>query len=278
MVNYYFFKSKYQLNAQGEYRVILRAVPSQSTYDIGTRTIVPVRTDMRVQADSESLGRIVRSTVGTIWGIRLEGRTPHAASLKIYSRMGSEFYRAEHCVREDNFDEAMAAAWRIVNGTVEPEIQMPVTTEDTAQAEKYIHERLSAGSDFVATVKAHAGENCLGGREVIALSRLYDRLCAGIVKFKYTKNSDGSERSAIGTRNAEVIRQYGQAEAAAAPESRQPFDGTHVTYFDLQRRAWRSFTADNFLTNPEFYNNEEGTFIHAQDFVRDSSLVERLAA
>lgn len=282
MTNFFFFRSEYQVNAQGERRMVLRAVPGQSTFDIHTRSVVPVRTDLHVQADSDSLGRIVRNPVGTIWGIRVTGSTEHAASLKTYTRNGRQFYRAEDCARESDFDSPMTAAWLIVNGTVEPDIEFPETQEGTTSETSsrqedttVLHETtIAGGRDFVAAIREHAAENGLDPLDVIALSRLRDRLAAGVVRFRYEKNSDGSERTAIGTRNPDVISSHG-GDPTGNRENRLPFDGTHVGYFDLQRRAWRSFTADNFLSHPSEFNDGD-TFVSADALEADPSLLNRL--
>lgn len=269
MVNFFFFRSEIRRNAQGEMRTVLRAVPGQTTFNLRSRSLVPVRTDLHVQADSASLGRIVREPIGTVYGIRISGTTAHKASLKVYHRNDTDYYRADDCVRESDFPEDMAAAWRVVSATREPELNMNASPEADRQPRPeilegaYVNDRLSAGREFVATIKAHAGENGLTDSEIIALSRLNDRLAAGVVSFGYIKNSDGSLRAAVGTRNREVIERVAGSENADGERGSGAFDGTHISYFDLQRRAWRSFTANNLVDVPSSFNEDMNTFVPA---------------
>ena len=265
MVNYFFFISEMRMNEQGEMRTVLRALPNQTTWNNHTRTLVPVRTDLHVQADSDSLGRIVRTPLGTIWGICIEGNTPHAASLKTYHRNNRDFYRADDCVKDDDFDADMMAAYREVRNRREPELPMGDTaTEAPAQtpsanapeaatrrvtpAGPAIHDRLAVGRDFIEGLKNSTED--LSNGEMLMLARLYDRLVQGVVRFTYVKNADSSTRQAIGTRNPDVIRRAMPEDAEEAIRDRRastPFDGVHVAYFDLERLGWRSFTVENFV-------------------------------
>lgn len=268
MINYYFFKSGFETNAQGERRMRLRALPGQSTYSIATNSLVAVRTDMTVQANSESLHRIINAPEGTIWGIKIEGRTSHAASLKVYHRNNIDFYRVENAIHQEEFPAEMAAAYRIVANTVEPEIPMaaaegtdrgnvaaePQETTARQQRQQLPESALvpdEATKGIVAAIRQRAGEFGLEDHDILALSRLADRLAAGVVVFSYTKNSTGERRIAYGTRNRSVINAYSTSSVSDTRAS-QPFDGEHFYYYDLQRNGWRNFTVDNFLSVSHF--------------------------
>lgn len=258
MINYFFFISERRTNEQGEWRTVLHALPNQTTYDLHARGPVPVRTDLRVQADSASLGLIVRKPIGTVWGIAVSGNTPHRASLKVYTRNNENFYRADGCLPEYMFGEEMREAYNSVIGRHEPELPLSdTTTEDSTVAPPsrgpVIHQLLAAGRDFVRALKNSREE--LMFDTMMDLSRLNDLLALGTVMFTYEKNSDGSIREAVGTRCPGVIRRIltenGQSRATAGEvandiRSSAPFDGEHVIYFDLERRDWRCFTVDKF--------------------------------
>jgi len=281
MVNYFFFISQLRRNEQGEMRTVLVPLPNQTTWNNSTRGLVPVRTDLHVQADSESLGRIVRTPVGTFWGVCIEGNTPLAASLKTYHRNDRDFYRVTNVVKEEDFDESMTLAYCEVTSRREPELPMdgahaepvrPANTQNTrntrntqnTQGMPVIHNGLASSRDFVEGLKNSTED--LSDGDMLELARLYDMLSLGIVSFSYIKNSDSSVRRAKGTRNPGVIRMQmiltdgdDQRASAAANDqrARTPFDGVHVAYFDLDRCGWRSFTVDNYV------DTEDGTFTPA---------------
>lgn len=272
MINYYFFKSGFETNAQGERRMRLRALPGQSTYSIATNSLVAVRTEMTVQASSESLHRIINAPEGTIWGVKIEGRTSHAASLKVYHRNNIDFYRVENAVHQEEFPAEMAAAYRIVANTVEPEIPMTAAEgadpanvaaepQETTDRQQQLPESAfvpdEATKGIVAAIRQRAGEFGLEDHDILALSRLADRLAAGVVVFSYTKNSTGERRIAYGTRNRSVINAFSTSSVSDTRAS-QPFDGEHFYYYDLQRNAWRNFTVDNFLSFSHFVPAAQG--------------------
>ena len=274
MVNYFFFISELRRNEQGEMRTVLVPLPNQTTWNNSTRGLVPVRTDLHVQADSESLGRIVRTPIGTFWGVCIEGNTPLAASLKTYHRNDRDFYRVTNVVKEEDFDDNMALAYREVTSRREPELPMDGTsstanTQNTrntqnAQGMPIVHEKLAASRDFIEGLKNSTED--LSNSDMLKLARLYDMLTLGTVRFSYIKNADSSTRRALGTRNPDIIRLQmiltdgndQRANAVANDQrGRTPFDGVHVTYFDLDRCGWRSFTVDNYI------DTEDGSFTPA---------------
>ena len=66
-------------------------------------------------------------------------------------------------------------------------------------------------------------------------------LNSGVCSFKYTKK-DGSERVAKGTRNPDVVR-----ENDATPKGTGVERNGVITYYDLDKAAWRSFNEDSFV-------------------------------
>jgi len=66
----------------------------------------------------------------------------------------------------------------------------------------------------------------------------------GVVKFVFTKK-DGSERVAIGTRNAEILDAVGGT-PKGANEDRKEQNPLIYCFFDLVKGAWRCFRTDLF--------------------------------
>ena len=66
-------------------------------------------------------------------------------------------------------------------------------------------------------------------------------LAEGTFKFKYTK-ADGTEREATGTLNTGLIDEYG-----ATPTGRGKVLDNTVAYYDIDKKAWRSFLPEKFV-------------------------------
>ena len=66
-------------------------------------------------------------------------------------------------------------------------------------------------------------------------------LASGVVNFKYTKK-DGSERIASGTRHMDFIKTQG-----AEPKGTGTEKIGVITYYDLDKEAWRSFREESFV-------------------------------
>ena len=59
------------------------------------------------------------------------------------------------------------------------------------------------------------------------------------VKFKFTK-IDGTERIALGTKHKDVIESFN-----ATPSGNGSEKTGVITYFDLEKKSWRSFKEEN---------------------------------
>ena len=59
------------------------------------------------------------------------------------------------------------------------------------------------------------------------------------VKFKFTK-IDGTERIALGTKHKDVIESFN-----ATPSGNGVEKTGVITYFDLEKKSWRSFKEEN---------------------------------
>ena len=70
---------------------------------------------------------------------------------------------------------------------------------------------------------------------------IIDRLNAAVQEFKYTKK-DGSERVAKGTRNPDVVNENNATPKGTGVER----DGV-ITYYDLEKEAWRCFNEESFI-------------------------------
>jgi hypothetical protein len=61
----------------------------------------------------------------------------------------------------------------------------------------------------------------------------------GVVCFRFKKESDGTERFAVGTLDSRFFSYEGKSSSAK--------DVENVRYFDLQKGGWRMFKLDNFI-------------------------------
>ena len=77
--------------------------------------------------------------------------------------------------------------------------------------------------------------------QVLRFNDVYDMLREGITHFWFRKG-DGSLRSAYGTLDMTIVERHGGVPKEKESEDR-PINGT-VSYFDLEKDAWRCFKAD----------------------------------
>ncbi len=81
------------------------------------------------------------------------------------------------------------------------------------------------------------------GSKFSIIHDLKDMMQDDIVHFMYSKAS-GEDRFAFGTRCPELIQKYHGSPKEERTKSSEP---TTFNYFDLQRRAWRSFRPENII-------------------------------
>ena len=74
------------------------------------------------------------------------------------------------------------------------------------------------------------------------VSELHRRLAKGIVRFTYY-TKDGRVREAIGTRNLTYVHRIGIYAPIPHTDIHRP-----NAYFDLEKRAWRSFCPQNLVS------------------------------
>lgn len=79
---------------------------------------------------------------------------------------------------------------------------------------------------------------------VLRFFDVYDRLREGIVHFWFLKN-DGTLRSAYGTLVMDIIAKHGGIPESDERARRSPRDTGVVSYYDLEKDAWRCFKADS---------------------------------
>lgn len=100
-------------------------------------------------------------------------------------------------------------------------------------------------SEFKSTVaswiRSRTADSGLAVSQIARFSDLYGLLKEGIVHFWFRK-TDGSLRSAYGTLDIGIIERHGGVPAGDGRQERS-FSGA-VSYFDLEKDAWRSFKAD----------------------------------
>lgn len=284
MRNFYFFKHIREYNNSGEYRHELQALPGQVTYNIATRSSTPVLTTQKVQCSNVMRRKVCDSDIGTVFGMKIVGNTPYAASLKTYLRNEINFYRVDDAVSMDECrDEEMLTAYRVLLNTEEPTLPMDTAAEEEparagggtpASGTEYPARMtdLNATAPLMRAVAMGPAAHSMENADMILVSRFFDRATSGILSFTYVKNSDGFRRRALGTRNSQAIEAYAAEHGIRRPENRNgntPFDGEHVVYFDLERGEWRSFTAERLLSI------DMNSFIPADRAEEISAAVER---
>ncbi len=102
------------------------------------------------------------------------------------------------------------------------------------------------GKDFKKTVADWVyltrGTSEDSKNRVLRFEDVYDLMKEGIAHFWFRKK-DGSLRNAYGTLVMEIIDRHGGIPEGAERNAR-PFHG-NVSYFDLEKDAWRCFKADS---------------------------------
>ena len=94
-------------------------------------------------------------------------------------------------------------------------------------------------SDWIRSKYVSSDESL---RRTFRFNDVYDLLKEGIAHFWFRK-ADGSLRSAYGTLDMTIIERHGGVPEGVERKGR-PFSGK-VSYFDLERDAWRCFRADS---------------------------------
>lgn len=284
MKKYYFFKIELRQNIQGELRKTVLPLPGQTTYVTLSDRNHPVDTNLKVQLALRQ-NTLVCSLPGiedVVIGVCHEGNREKELKLIQQSRMlpvrNEEnaplqrvyFYRTEAQVflvkrpawfldqevamplaDDDMFRayEALLAGSRPDTGTQQQTATAP-NDETPAEAEpaSAFDPTAFAPDSEIGMVEDHLR---LGCQETTAMtcalyiSRLRDRMRAGVVAFSYMKQN-GSLRKAYGTRNPDVIRLcHGNTDLSARrPDASN--DGAHFHYFDIQQGDWRCFCTEDF--------------------------------
>ena len=91
-------------------------------------------------------------------------------------------------------------------------------------------------------IRSRTADGNLAMRQILRFNDVYDLLREGVTHFWFRK-SDGSLRSAYGTLNMTHIERHNGVPEGEERSSR-PFSGA-VSYFDLEKDAWRSFKSDS---------------------------------
>lgn len=91
-------------------------------------------------------------------------------------------------------------------------------------------------------IRSRTTDGELAMSQIFRFNDLYDLLREGVTHFWFRK-SDGSLRSAYGTLNMAIIERHNGVPEGDERSSRA-FSGA-VSYFDLEKDAWRSFKADS---------------------------------
>lgn len=97
-------------------------------------------------------------------------------------------------------------------------------------------------NEISSWIRSRTTDGELAMSQIFRFNDLYDLLREGVTHFWFRK-SDGSLRSAYGTLNMAIIERHNGVPEGDERSSRA-FSGA-VSYFDLEKDAWRSFKADS---------------------------------
>ena len=109
-------------------------------------------------------------------------------------------------------------------------------------------------TEISSWIRSRTGDGNLAMSQVFRFNDLYELLREGVAHFWFRK-ADGSLRSAYGTLNVAIIERHNGIPEGEARSGR-PFSGA-VSYFDLEKDAWRSFRADSIQEVDFSYGMEE---------------------
>lgn len=97
-------------------------------------------------------------------------------------------------------------------------------------------------TEISSWIRSRTADENLAMSQIFRFNDLYDLLREGVTHFWFRK-SDGSLRSAYGTLDMSIVERHGGVPEGESRSGR-PFNGT-VSYFDLEKDAWRCFKADS---------------------------------
>lgn len=103
-------------------------------------------------------------------------------------------------------------------------------------------------------LKNNSGDGTDWANQFVRISILLDHLEEGVVHFFFRK-TDGTLRSAYGTRNNEIVSRHIADKGGEGFDSRQ-FNGT-LPFFDLEKDAWRCLR----VTSLQEIDNDYGDFV-----------------
>ncbi len=96
--------------------------------------------------------------------------------------------------------------------------------------------------DVSGWIRGRTLDPSLAETQISRFSALYELLKEGITHFWFRK-TDGSLRSAYGTLDMTIVERHGGTPQGDERHERA-FSGT-VSYYDLEKDAWRCFKADS---------------------------------
>lgn len=270
MKAFYFFQITREHNSSNEYRTVLHPLPDQLIY--GTQDyLVP---SFKVQLSLHENSKAVRLSSGDIVGVRLESNRLRDLRLSERTRGGVRFYRTEaeiflvhsayipHVPNLNEADSEMLQAYRELispngsdassEGAQAPEaaaqavnvnpVEPHATPARTAQPISFNPDELRSVED-VLRLEMSEREALT---KLLTISQIKDRLTIGVARFTFIKQN-GDTRIAYGTRNAEVMRHVEFIGNDNRDRDRQQ-DGAHFTYFDIQKKDWRSFCTPDIVS------------------------------
>lgn len=256
-MKYYFFKIHLERNQQGQNRKVVYPIPGQVS-----PSMVPIRTDWKVQLELHENTKACRLPVGTIIGIQREENGVVSCFLSEHRRGEIYFYRAaDEIFQMSNFEtrvpnlhvgnEEMRRALEELIGIpgelahVEPSQNAEPAPSRAAEQEQSFDIIVPSMQHELARIEERLRTDHTPGRalaKTLIIAKIRDRMNNGVARFSYFKQN-GEHREAYGTRSPFIIGLLGGQ--GLGQDAQTLSDGRHFRYFDIQRMAWRNFCVDD---------------------------------
>jgi len=278
MYRFYFFTHR---RVDGRMKLFpLRGQTTYANHGSTSAPEIPVDTNIEVQmtlSDRNLVCSYANQEGEVVFGVKMEGSSRRQVRLMAYTDRNRIYYKASgivpllsagnneietdpnayntnrdgvHVHPNEEMIREFHAYMRRVGAEGDPEATPASSTQEPSDDEFPV---VTAGRMLkVQNIGNHLADNCtLRDRTKFvkySISLLLDLMAMGGVHFTYNKQN-GDARQAFGTLREDIIREI-NPEAfndARGRDGSSNDDGAHVVYFDIQKRAWRSFCTEDFV-------------------------------
>lgn len=279
MYRFYFFVSR-----RVDGRMKLFPLSGQTTFPNHGSTLaaeIPVDVDTEVQMNILDRALACSYGSGTLFGVKMEGNSRRQIRLMAYSDRGRTYYKVAgivpiilvgtHVATDPDFyrmnrnnelvipNDEMIEQWqayiRRVNGVAAPDPEaepLPGIEPEGAHSDAEFPPVVAGWLDKVRSIGQHLLDEGLmstANQLKYSISLLLDMFAMGGARFTYRKQN-GNVREAVGTLREDIINEVEPGAMEELPDrpGNSSEDGGHVVYFDIEKRAWRSFCTEDFIS------------------------------